>query len=177
MPLGQFTPPFLGFDIYLCAITTNKYRAIAEIRMPHISNHQPIWGDALAEAGYLRVILVAAAIGMQAGATTTWSLLKASPEGSFRIAQRSDNTGHYSINQTASNRSESTVETSATWSALDLRPKSWTGAAPCGVTIRKGLNTPRAISIIPIATPALFPDLVAKSNYIATLKVSSPPLP
>jgi hypothetical protein len=51
----------------------------------------PIWAGGVSEAGYLRIIVVAAAIGIASGASTTSTLLEGSPEGSFRNMGRSDN--------------------------------------------------------------------------------------
>jgi hypothetical protein len=51
----------------------------------------PIWPGGASEAGYLRIIVVAAAIGITSGASTTSTLLEGSPEGSFRNMGRSDN--------------------------------------------------------------------------------------
>lgn len=59
--------------------------------MPRSDKFHPIWRVAALEAGYLRIIVVAAAIGFVTGASTTSTLLEESPEGSFRNIGRSDN--------------------------------------------------------------------------------------
>lgn len=110
---------------------------VAEIEMSRSSRFHPIWGGAGQEAGYLRIIIVAVAIGMNAGATTTSSLLEGSSEASLHITDNSDNGApRQLINETPSApfksmvRSHSTPASAPKGSSVGTMPQSQRSSLP-----------------------------------------------